>query len=41
MNKQIIENLKDEISLCKKQIESWEWVKNEKEKLLESLNEKS
>ena len=41
MNKQIIENLKDEISLCEKQIESWECVKNEKEKLLESLNEKS
>lgn len=32
MNKQIIENLKDEISLCEKQIESWKWVKSEKEK---------
>ena len=40
MNKQIIENLKDEISLCEKQIESWKWVKSEKEKLLERINEK-
>lgn len=41
MNKQIIENLRDEISLCEKQIESWKWVKSEKEKLLERINEKS
>ena len=40
MNKQIIENLRDEISLCEKQIESWKWVKSEKEKLLERINEK-
>lgn len=40
MNRKIIEELKEEIAICDKQIEAWRYTKEIKEKLLKELEEK-